>query len=122
MLEEGIEYVIMEVSSHALTQERTRDIEFQVTVFTNLTQDHLDYHKDFEDYFKAKKKLFLESRTKPIAVINRDDPYGLKLIGEVGKSSLTYGLGPQSDILAKDIRLGLLGSEFLVKTPKAKLK
>ena len=122
MKNEGIEYVIMEVSSHALDQGRTKDIEFKVAVFTNLTQDHLDYHKDLESYFKAKEKLFLESRTEPIAVINRDDPYGRRLIGELHKGVLTYGLEQGVDIKAEDIRLGLRSSQFQVKTPHGEIK
>ena len=75
----------MEVSSHALAQERTRGLEWDVAVFTNLTQDHLDFHGTMENYFEAKAKLFTglagqTTKKKPVAVINIDDRYGGKLV------------------------------------------
>src|SRR4051794_3678929 len=77
----GCKAAALEVSSHALAQERARDLEFEVAVFTNLTQDHLDYHGTMENYFDAKAKLFeqlarQEKKKKPVAVINIDDRYG----------------------------------------------
>ena len=77
MSESGVEYVFMEVSSHALSQCRTDAIRFECSVFTNLTQDHLDFHGDMESYYKAKEKLFLQSRR---AVVNVDDASGRRLI------------------------------------------
>ena len=73
----------MEVSSHALAQERVWGFHFAVAVFTNLTQDHLDYHKDFEHYFQAKRRLFegLGAPPPDWAVINTDDPWGARLAG-----------------------------------------
>jgi len=89
----------MEVSSHALAQGRTRGIEWDVAVFTNLTQDHLDFHRTMENYFEAKAKLFQDlasqsKKKKASAVINIDDRYGEKLIGRLaGKIPVvTYGL------------------------------
>ncbi|HEY6069780.1 MAG TPA: UDP-N-acetylmuramyl-tripeptide synthetase, partial [Chthoniobacterales bacterium] len=84
----GCKAAAMEVSSHALAQERARDLEFEVAVFTNLTQDHLDYHGTMENYFAAKAKLFeqlarQEKKKKPVAVINIDDRYGQKLIAKI---------------------------------------
>ncbi len=85
MLENGCRGVAMEVSSHALDQERVAGINFNVGIFTNLTQDHLDYHHTMENYFQAKVKLFeqmaadTKSRRKPVAVINIDDAYGRRL-------------------------------------------
>src|SRR3954464_875085 len=81
----GCKAAAMEVSSHALEQERVRGIEWDVAVFTNLTQDHLDFHGTMENYFEAKAQLFTglaeqKSKTKPTAVINLDDPYGAKLV------------------------------------------
>src|SRR5436309_5346212 len=94
----------MEVSSHALAQERTRGIEWDVAVFTNLTQDHLDFHRTMENYFEAKAKLFqnlpMQSKKKGAsAVINIDDRYGEKLVDRLaGKSPvITYGLGLHAD-------------------------
>ncbi|MBE9060088.1 UDP-N-acetylmuramoyl-L-alanyl-D-glutamate--2,6-diaminopimelate ligase [cf. Phormidesmis sp. LEGE 11477] len=89
--------VVMEVSSHALAQERTWGIPFEVAVFTNLTQDHLDYHKDFNDYFEAKALLFSGDYLKARAIINQKDPYGQKLIERVGKDrALTYDITDSS--------------------------
>src|SRR5438874_5781473 len=83
MLEAGVECAAMEVSSHALALQRTLGCEFDVGVFTNLTQDHLDFHRDIEDYFSAKALLFTEypgaSEKSFTAVVNRDDPYGQRL-------------------------------------------
>src|SRR3954462_10668211 len=96
----GCKAAAMEVSSHALAQERTRGIEWNVAVFMNLTQDHLDFHGTMENYFEAKAKLFrdLASQSKkkqPSAVINIDDRYGEKLVDRLAKktSVITYGVG-----------------------------
>ena len=77
MKDEKVDVVIMEVSSHSLDQKRVHGIEYDVGEFTNLTQDHLDYHKTFENYFNAKKLLFKQSR---MAVINKDDPYANRMM------------------------------------------
>jgi UDP-N-acetylmuramoyl-L-alanyl-D-glutamate--2,6-diaminopimelate ligase len=109
----------MEVSSHALAQERTRGIEWDVAVFTNLTQDHLDFHGTMEKYFDAKAKLFLQlaSQTKKkraIAVINSDDRYGQKLVDRIaGKIPVvTYGLGLHADFRASNYRTEFAGTSY----------
>src|SRR5690606_17699841 len=84
----GVEAVAMEVSSHALTQERVRGLEFDVGVFTNLSRDHLDYHRDMDEYFRAKSRLFTEylqasSKRRKAAVIYGEDPRGRQLIDEL---------------------------------------
>src|SRR5256714_7729617 len=84
----GSKAAAMEVSSHALAQDRIRGLEWDVAVFTNLTQDHLDFHGTMDNYFAAKAKLFhglaeQKKKRKPVAVINVDDRYGEKLVGEV---------------------------------------
>src|SRR5256886_9901408 len=86
----GCRAAAMEVSSHALAQERTRGIEWDVAVFTNLTQDHLDYHGTMENYFAAKTKLFeqlaqQQKKKKPVAIINIDDRYGRQLLAKIDK-------------------------------------
>jgi UDP-N-acetylmuramoyl-L-alanyl-D-glutamate--2,6-diaminopimelate ligase len=80
-VESGVEAVAMEVSSHALAQRRVDGVEFDVAVFTNLSQDHLDFHTDFDDYFEAKKRLFggLPSTKTLVSVVNTDDAYGRQL-------------------------------------------
>src|SRR6266702_989946 len=88
----------MEVSSHALAQERTRGIEWDVAVFTNLTQDHLDFHRTMENYFEAKAKLFeqlplQQKKKKPVAIVNIDDRYGRKLIKKIDNEVSVVTLG-----------------------------
>ena len=87
MLDAGCEYVIMEASSHALDQKRIYSLNFEVAAFTNLTQDHLDYHLTMDNYFCAKKKLFEMCKT---AVINIDDPYGKDLANQLSCNVCTY--------------------------------
>ena len=82
--EAGAKIAAMEVSSHALAQNRVLGCQFEVGVFTNLTQDHLDYHRDMEDYFQAKAKLFDQTYLKGRGIINADDPYGSRLIVALG--------------------------------------
>src|SRR5207302_7562379 len=91
MVNVGCRVAAMEVSSHALAQERTRGIEWDVAVFTNLTQDHLDFHGTMENYFEAKTKLFAgfadqKQKTKPVAIVNIDDRYGQQLLDRLDKS------------------------------------
>src|SRR5256886_2791137 len=109
----------MEVSSHALAQDRTRGIEWDVAVFTNLTQDHLDFHRTMENYFEAKAKLFqnlpLQSKKKGAsAVINIDDRYGEKLVDRLaGKIPVvTYGLGLHADFRASNYRTEFAGTSY----------
>jgi len=133
MVNAGCKAAAMEVSSHALAQERVRGIEWDVAVFTNLTQDHLDFHGTMENYFEAKARLFTElaeqkSKTKPTAVINLDDPYGAKLADRLGKKVqvITYGLGVQADFRASNYhaefagtsyQLDARGKSYLVRVP-----
>lgn len=93
MAEEGVELVFMEASSHALAQQRVSGIPFAGAVFSNLTQDHLDFHADMESYFKAKARLFLElPRMDKVMAINADDPWGRRLL-ELCPYALSFGLG-----------------------------
>src|SRR5712664_4565987 len=115
----GCKAAAMEVSSHALAQERTRGIEWDVAVFTNLTQDHLDFHRTMENYFEAKAKLFQDlssqsKKKKASAVINIDDRYGEKLIGRLaGKIPVvTYGLGMHADFRASNYRTEFAGTSY----------
>ncbi|MBQ3438100.1 MAG: UDP-N-acetylmuramoyl-L-alanyl-D-glutamate--2,6-diaminopimelate ligase [Fusobacterium sp.] len=94
-LKKNIEYVIMEVSSHSLELGRVKTLDFDYAIFTNLTQDHLDYHKNMENYFYAKRKLFLKLKDKNNSIINLDDEYGKKLYNEFyseGRELISYGL------------------------------
>ncbi len=101
MDKDGVEMVVMEVSSHALAQDRVAGVGFDAGVFTNLSQDHLDYHQDMNQYFQAKSKLFLNQKNKEsfTAVINRDDEYGRRLLQSVPRA-MSFGMeGQVSDHL-----------------------
>lgn len=111
---EKIDNVVMEVSSHALEQNRVGGCRFNGAVFTNLTQDHLDYHITMDNYFKAKALLFEHLKEGDFAVINADDEYGDRFISVVpeGVRVLTYGVRQQSDVMARNINFSLNGAEF----------
>jgi UDP-N-acetylmuramoyl-L-alanyl-D-glutamate--2,6-diaminopimelate ligase len=100
----------MEVSSHALELHRADAIEWTAAIFTNLTQDHLDFHPTMEDYFVAKRRLFEAS--PGVAVVNADDPYGRRLAGEL--DVVTFGIDHDADVRATDLRSTLTGSTFRV--------
>jgi len=111
MLEGGDEACAMEVSSHAMTLHRADAIHFEVAIFTNLTQDHLDFHADMEDYFLAKRKLF-EAGPKT-AIVNVDDPYGRRLAEEF--ESVTFSAeGAEADYSASDVSFDAGGARFSV--------
>ena len=112
LVEEHVPYCVMEVSSHALVQERTRGIHFQTAVFTNLTSDHLDYHKTHNDYFSAKARLFTILNIHDTAIINIDDLYGRQLLSMTEARVVTYGIKQPADIMARDIELTISGTSF----------
>ncbi|MFA5411000.1 MAG: UDP-N-acetylmuramoyl-L-alanyl-D-glutamate--2,6-diaminopimelate ligase [Candidatus Omnitrophota bacterium] len=118
MLNQGIDYVVMEVSSHALSQERTGGIGFHSAVFTNLTQDHLDYHLNLENYFQAKAELFKGLGSRSFAVLNNDDAYARRLKRLTPARIITYGIENKSDVSAKQVRLNLSHTEFILTSPK----
>jgi UDP-N-acetylmuramoyl-L-alanyl-D-glutamate--2,6-diaminopimelate ligase len=91
MVDAGCKYVFMEVSSHALDQKRVFGVRFIGGIFTNLTHDHLDYHKDFESYFKAKKKLFQMLPTEAFALSNTDNGYGSRMLQGIKARKFSYG-------------------------------
>ena len=115
----GCRAATMEVSSHALAQDRTRGLEWDVAVFTNLTQDHLDFHGTMKNYFESKLKLFSQldsqqKKRKPIAVINIDDRYGEQILGKIDKSIslITYGMGARADFRASNYRMEFGGTSY----------
>ncbi|MDD5669236.1 MAG: UDP-N-acetylmuramoyl-L-alanyl-D-glutamate--2,6-diaminopimelate ligase [Candidatus Omnitrophica bacterium] len=122
MSDEGVDHVAMEVSSHALDQERTVGIDFSSCIFTNLTQDHLDYHGTLENYFQAKVKLFRNARPGAYAIINNDDPYGMRLRRLSSFRVFTYGIEHKADFMAKDIRMDLEGTEFIFVLPRNEIR
>jgi UDP-N-acetylmuramoyl-L-alanyl-D-glutamate--2,6-diaminopimelate ligase len=112
MLDAGDTAVAMEVSSHALELGRARGIRFACKVFTNLTQDHLDFHKTMEAYFAAKRRLFDEPGG---AVVNVDDQHGRRIAAEV--DALTFGIEHDADYRAREIEFDFAGSRFTLDTP-----
>lgn len=109
MVKEKCDYVVMEVSSFGLVQHRIGPTHFRVSVFTNLTQDHLDYHKDMEDYYQAKKKLFDVS---DISVCNIDDEYGNRLYKEINTQKYSFSRKGKADFHADSIMLKSDGTFF----------
>ena len=119
--DDGVEYCLIEVSSHALDQGRVDHVDFKVAVFTNLTSDHLDYHQTRQNYFEAKAKLFRELSPEATAVINADDDYGPKLFSRTKANIITYGLHKNADVRAADIQLELSGTTFKLITREGEM-
>ncbi|HEY0156461.1 MAG TPA: UDP-N-acetylmuramoyl-L-alanyl-D-glutamate--2,6-diaminopimelate ligase [Thermoanaerobaculia bacterium] len=124
MVEAGVRHAVMEVSSHALALKRTHGIHFAAAVFTNLSRDHFDFHKGFDDYFAAKKILFDQiDRTKQTAVVNVDDEYGRRLAKELGPAAMTFGREANADIRpAEDFSVSVEGLRGIVKTPRGDVR
>lgn len=113
MVAEGVDYVVMEVSSHALELQRTAGLPFAGAAFTNLSQDHLDFHPTMEDYFAAKAKLF--SALQGAAVINGDDPWGARLLQFCPEPRFSYGVEHPADFLASKIQLENVGVSYILE-------
>jgi UDP-N-acetylmuramoyl-L-alanyl-D-glutamate--2,6-diaminopimelate ligase len=112
-------YCVMEVSSHALALGRTDGCVFETAVFTNLAQDHLDFHNDMESYFQAKLLLFTALASGRTAVVNADDAASREIIGKTAATVYTFGMSEQADIRpAREIGHGIGGLSFSVRTPK----
>jgi UDP-N-acetylmuramoyl-L-alanyl-D-glutamate--2,6-diaminopimelate ligase len=112
MVADGRTHLVMETSSHALDQRRTAGLDFRVAVFTNLTGDHLDYHKTMEDYLAAKRKLFEGLSASAAAVINRDDAAGEALAAATKARVCWYGLSSAADLWARIDRIDSNGTDF----------
>ncbi len=123
-VETGVTHATMEVSSIALEMHRADELRFAVAAFTNLTQDHLDFHGTMENYFASKKKLFDGGIGKRPAysVINLDDPRGAELKAICGETALTYALDTEADISTKEKHFGLDGLRFTARTPIGKIE
>ncbi|MBR6162467.1 UDP-N-acetylmuramoyl-L-alanyl-D-glutamate--2,6-diaminopimelate ligase [bacterium] len=124
MADSGIENVVMEVSSHALEQNRVGGCEFKGAIFTNLTQDHLDYHVTMSNYFDAKAILFKGLQKGTFAVINKDDKYGDDFISVVPKevNVITYGVKKNADVMAKNIDFSIHGATCVFVYDKKEYK
>jgi UDP-N-acetylmuramoyl-L-alanyl-D-glutamate--2,6-diaminopimelate ligase len=119
MLDAGDRACAIEVSSHALELGRAEGIEFACRVFTNLSQDHLDFHNTMESYYLAKRRLFETGGDAP-SVVNVDDEYGRRLAGEIERP-LTYAIERDADYRARDVRFDPAGSSFTCETPDGPL-
>ncbi len=119
----GSEYGVMEVSSHALAQGRVQGCPFEVAVFTNLTQDHLDYHQDMEDYFQAKALLFSPQYLSGKAIINLDDAYGQRLITQLAKDKVwSYSVSnPNADLYTTELNYQATGVSGILHTPEGEI-
>ncbi len=114
MQENQVRFCVMEVSSHALDQRRVHGLEFDLGIFTQLTQDHLDYHITMERYFQAKRRFFSEEPAPRHMLINRDCAYGARLLEEFMLAK-SYSLNGAADFQAQNIRCSLEGSDFIFK-------
>jgi UDP-N-acetylmuramoyl-L-alanyl-D-glutamate--2,6-diaminopimelate ligase len=110
----GLKAVVMEVSSHALDLKRVAGLQYDVAVFTNLTRDHLDYHQTEEAYFQAKRSLFAQLKGDGRAVINCDDPFGRRLIDEIGGEPLTFGFSESAAVRLLDWSSSQSGTRLTV--------
>src|SRR5437763_539129 len=119
----GGKYAVLEASSHSLSMDRLWGCHFHAAVVTNLTREHMDYHKTFEDYFAAKRRLFegTGAGAPEVAVVNTDDGYGKQLVG-LAKNTVTYGLESDADITTKKFQLSFEGLNFTAHTPSGKLQ
>jgi len=119
MVGEGCGVAAMEVSSHALALRRVEGCEFRVAVFTNLSQDHLDFHGDMEEYYRTKERLFVPRSEGGLgaaaAAVNVDDPYGRRLAARLGDGVLTFGTGEKADLRGKLLEAGLKSSRVRVR-------
>lgn len=112
MKREQVQYSVMEVSSHALHQRRVSGLQFEVAIFTHLTQDHLDYHKDLEEYFQAKKLLFTQQPKPRKSLINADCPYGRRLLKEIPELR-SFGIHHAADYRVEEMETSFQGSRFI---------
>jgi UDP-N-acetylmuramoyl-L-alanyl-D-glutamate--2,6-diaminopimelate ligase len=124
MVGEGVTHAVMEVSSHALEQGRCRGLNFDVGVFTNLTRDHLDYHRNMEAYYQAKARLFFHylgetaSNPETRAIINRDDLFGERLWAEAAVPKRDYGLEKDTAYRPLTVHSSFQGTEAQIQTPR----
>jgi UDP-N-acetylmuramoyl-L-alanyl-D-glutamate--2,6-diaminopimelate ligase len=125
MRDAGVRNAVMEVSSHALALRRTHGIRFAAAVFTNLSRDHFDFHKDFDDYFAAKRILFDQiDKSKKSAIVNIDDEYGRRLASDLGaKTVISFGRGDDADIHpSRDFVIDVRGLRGTVATPAGNVR
>jgi UDP-N-acetylmuramoyl-L-alanyl-D-glutamate--2,6-diaminopimelate ligase len=115
MVEEGCTSAVMEVSSHALALRRVHGLRFAAAAFTNLTQDHLDFHGSMDAYAKAKAMLFRSLDAGAVAVTNADDPAGSRMVEHTAAPVLRYGVNATADVRAENVRLGIDGTRLSIR-------
>ncbi|WP_077620023.1 UDP-N-acetylmuramoyl-L-alanyl-D-glutamate--2,6-diaminopimelate ligase [Bacillus sinesaloumensis] len=120
MKKQKMSHVVMEVSSHALSLGRVRGTNFKTAIFTNLTQDHLDYHESMEEYANAKGLLFSGLTNESVAVLNNDDPISEKYSSITSAQVIKYGIDKETDVYATDIKLTPKGTTFTLHTFRGK--
>ncbi|MBT5470675.1 MAG: UDP-N-acetylmuramoyl-L-alanyl-D-glutamate--2,6-diaminopimelate ligase [Nitrospina sp.] len=121
MVDAGISDCFLEVSSHALIQKRVYDMSFEAGIFTNLSRDHLDFHRSMEKYKNAKARLFRENTVRT-PIVNIDDPAGRELVEELKNNVCSTGIKRSADFSAENIFLEAAGSRFTLKTPKGSIE
>jgi UDP-N-acetylmuramoyl-L-alanyl-D-glutamate--2,6-diaminopimelate ligase len=114
MVDKGCTAAVMEVSSHALAMSRVYGLAFKAATFTNLTQDHLDFHGSMEEYFRAKKLLFDGLTTSAVAITNADDQYGGRIVEGTQARTITYSTVAEAEVEARNIHLDVRGSRFTI--------
>ncbi|HUX07034.1 MAG TPA: UDP-N-acetylmuramoyl-L-alanyl-D-glutamate--2,6-diaminopimelate ligase [Acidobacteriota bacterium] len=123
MRDAGCRSAAMEASSHAIDRKRVEGIAFDSVTFTNLSRDHLDYHGDMENYYRAKRKIFCKrDGYSPVAAINADDEWGRRLLAETGLHAVSFGFSHDAQVCGKNLRLGLDGTSFTVCTEQGEFE
>ncbi len=122
MVTAGVEYVVMEVSSHSIHQGRVDGLNFVSGIFTNITQDHLDYHKTFAEYLRVKTSFFVNLPESSAALINFDDPHGNEIAAQTKAKVFSYGIAADSDVKANHVQVAPHGASYTVVTPLGQLE
>ena len=120
MVDGGVTHVVMEVSSHAIDLKRIYGLEYNVGIFTNLSQEHLDYHHTMEEYFRVKKSFFDDVLDARPAIVNGDDPWGARLLDELRTPIVTFGMGKSCDVLPTDVTLSMDGIIAKIQGPDSR--
>ncbi len=118
----GITHLNMEISSHSIALNRIDNVDVDIAIFTNLTRDHLDFHKNIDDYFATKLKLFTNLSSNKLAIINIDDPCSNQIINQTKAKVLTYGFSNKADIYPSNINMSLSESKFDIFYQNKKFK
>jgi len=122
MVKVKTDYAVLEISSHAISQERVRHVYYDIALFTNLSQEHLDYHENMKGYFNVKSRMFKNLKKSGVAVVNRDDARGDALLKKIHGRKITFGISKKAHICAKNIKANINGSSFDAIIPKGVLK